>query len=67
MHPATVFGLVRLLIGLSLGTHATVYGPFLASIGLSVSEVFWTNAFFIGTITLCEVPTGMLADKRGRF
>ena len=66
MHPAIVFGLIRLLFGLSFGAHATVYGPFLVSIGLSVSQVFWVNVFFAGAIMLGEVPTGMLADKRGR-
>lgn len=39
---------------------------FLLDAGLSVFEVFMTNSIFTAAMALFEIPTGVLADTRGR-
>src|ERR671922_715282 len=39
---------------------------FLLDAGLSNTEAFAANAFFTGGMVLFEVPTGVVADTRGR-
>ena len=39
---------------------------FLLDAGLSNSEAFTANAFFTAGLVLFEVPTGVIADIRGR-
>jgi MFS family permease len=39
---------------------------FLLDAGLNIFEVFIANAFFSAGMTLFEIPTGVLADTRGR-
>ena len=39
---------------------------FLLDAGLSILEVFIANATFTGSMALFEIPTGVLADTRGR-
>src|SRR5829696_10323245 len=39
---------------------------FLLDAGLSNLEAFAANAFFTGGMVLFEVPTGVIADTRGR-
>lgn len=45
---------------------ATTYVPYLLSVGLSMSEITLVNALFWLTISVAEVPTGMLADGKSR-
>ncbi|MFA6429826.1 MAG: MFS transporter [Patescibacteria group bacterium] len=66
LKPETVFLILQVTIGLFMGAHSTIYVPFLVQIGLSVSQVFLVNVFYAGAIMVAEVPTGMLADTRGR-
>jgi len=49
-----------------LGSTVTVYVPFLLEIGLTLSQVALVNAVFWTVLILAEVPTGALADGRGR-
>ncbi|MDX1416614.1 MAG: MFS transporter [Candidatus Promineifilaceae bacterium] len=39
---------------------------FLLDAGLSIAQVFFANAIFTGAMALFEIPTGVLADTRGR-
>ncbi len=39
---------------------------FLLEAGLSILEVFIANSVFTGSMALFEIPTGVLADTRGR-
>ncbi len=39
---------------------------FLLNAGLNIFEVFIANAVFTGSMALFEIPTGVLADSRGR-
>src|SRR5688572_20487657 len=39
---------------------------FLLGAGLSLMQAFLANAIFTGSMALFEVPTGMVADTRGR-
>lgn len=39
---------------------------FLLDAGLDIMEVFLANAVFTGSMALFEIPTGVLADTRGR-
>ena len=39
---------------------------FLMNAGLDIFEVFITNAIFTASMALFEIPTGVLADTRGR-
>ena len=39
---------------------------FLLEAGLSISQVFFANAIFTAAMALFEIPTGVLADTRGR-
>jgi len=39
---------------------------FLLDAGLSNTQAFTANAFFTAGLLLCEIPTGVIADTRGR-
>ena len=39
---------------------------FLLDAGLSNTEAFAANAFFTAGMVICEIPTGVIADTRGR-
>ena len=39
---------------------------FLLGTGLTIGEVFLVNAVFTGAMAVFEIPTGVLADTRGR-
>ncbi len=54
------------LLGLGMGATATVYAPFLLSIGLSLGEIALVNAIFWTILIAAELPTGMFADGRSR-
>ena len=54
------------LFRLGLGATMSLYTPFLADIGLTFAQIATVNAvYWIATLTF-EIPTGMLADGRGR-
>ncbi len=66
MRASTTYYLFTGLQAFGIGMTVTLYVPFLLSIGLTLSEVSLVNAAFWLTIVLSELPTGMLADGRGR-
>lgn len=51
---------------LAMGATCTLYIPWLTAIGLSFSQIALLNAIFWTSTLLLELPTGMLADGRGR-
>jgi hypothetical protein len=67
MRPATAYALFCLLMGIGMGNHATIYAPFLDSIGVTLSGMAVVNAFFWVIGALLELPTGMLADGKSRI
>ena len=40
--------------------------PFFQSLGLSVADVYYLQAFFAFVVVICEVPSGYVADMFGR-
>lgn len=66
LHPSKAYALFEFVRGL-LAVSATVYVPFLVSLGFSYAQVALLNAFFWGAIIIAELPTGMLADGKSRL
>lgn len=66
MHPARLYVLFTAVYHFGIGLTFIIYVPFLLGIGLSLSDVAIINTFFMFTLALAEVPTGMLADGRSR-
>jgi len=58
----TIVGLYTLSASLIWGVNTL----FLLDAGLAIFEVFIANAVFTGSMALFEIPTGVLADTRGR-
>lgn len=58
----TIVGLYTLSASLIWGVNTL----FLLDAGLEIFEVFIANAMFTGSMALFEIPTGVLADTRGR-
>jgi len=58
----TLAGLYTLAASLIWGVNTL----FLLDAGLTIGEVFIVNAIFTGAMALFEIPTGVLADTRGR-
>lgn len=54
------------LLAFGMGMTVSSYGPFLREIGLSIGEIALVNAVFWLTVSLSEIPTGLVADGRGR-
>ncbi|MBV7331291.1 MFS transporter [Chloroflexi bacterium TSY] len=58
-----------LLSGLYTLSASLIWGVntlFLLSAGLDILQVFIVNSIFTGSMALFEIPTGVLADTRGR-
>lgn len=49
-----------------MGFLSTAYAPFCVSVGITLPEIALINAGFFLAIVLSELPTGLLADGRGR-
>jgi len=58
----TIAGLYTLSASLIWGVNTL----FLLDAGLDIFEVFLANSIFTGSMALFEIPTGVLADTRGR-
>jgi len=58
----TLTGLYTLAASLIWGVNTL----FLLDAGLTLGQVFTVNAIFTGAMALFEIPTGVLADTRGR-
>lgn len=66
MKATTTYYRFTFLFRFGIGATATLYVPWLHEIGLTLSEIALLNAVFWGAVLLFELPTGMLADGRGR-
>ncbi len=66
MRPERFYIVFRLLCRGSMMLTATSYVPSLQHMGLSLAEVDLLNAFFQASIFFMEIPTGLIADTRGR-
>jgi MFS family permease len=58
-----------ILVGLYTLSASLIWGVntlFLLDAGLEIVEVFIANAVFTGSMAVFEIPTGVLADTRGR-
>jgi len=70
--PGQQSGVIRiylLITGLYTLSASVIWGVntlFLLDAGLELFEVFLANAVFTGSMALFEIPTGVLADTRGR-
>lgn len=67
LHPSKAYTLFEFVRGFALAVTATVYVPFLLSLGFSYAEVAGLNACFWAVIVVAELPTGMLADGKSRL
>lgn len=66
MKSTTTYHLFTFLFRLGMGATMSLYTPFLADIGLTFAQIAAVNAvYWIATLSF-EIPTGMLADGRGR-
>ena len=66
MHPARVYYFYRFAFNLGFSIVFVTYSLFLKAQGFSLSKIVIVNACFLATAVLMELPTGMLADGRGR-
>ena len=66
LKPATVYYVFKALLHFGIGITVTGYVPYLLSIGISLGEVALVNFVFWAGVVIFELPTGMLADGRGR-
>ena len=69
MEPQRVIRSYLVITGLFTVSASLIWGIntlFLLDAGLSIFEVFVANAVFTGAMALFEVPTGVVADTRGR-
>lgn len=66
MHPYAAYVLFVALWGAGMGSTATTYVPGLLAKGFSLADVAAVNIFFWATISLMELPTGLLADGKSR-
>lgn len=67
MRSVRIYELFVFIQKLSFGFIATLYVPYLLEeVGLSYADIPMINAIFWTTIVFAEIPTGMLADGRGR-
>lgn len=66
MHPKRVYAGLQFIWGVAGCLTATVYAPYLLSLGLSMADIAFINAVFWIVISVAELPTGMFADVIGR-
>ncbi len=67
--PVSIIRSYLLLTGLYTLSASIIWGVntlFLLDAGLNLLQVFIANAVFTGSMALFEIPTGVLADTRGR-
>lgn len=61
-----LFLFLTFLSQLGIGMIVAVYVPFLVRNGLTIFEMNLVNSVYFMTQLVCEVPTGVIADKIGR-
>jgi len=57
---------LKLLLAIGSAFTASTYVLFLLSRGLDIFQVSLVNLFFFATLTVFEIPTGLIADTLGR-
>ncbi len=67
MHPIRSLSLYEFLASFGIGLTATTASLLQLQVGMSIADIAFVNAVFWLTIILMELPTGMLADGRGRI
>lgn len=66
MRSTTAFYIFTFLTRAGVGSICSTYVLYLLDLGLSYSQVTLINALYFFFVILFELPTGMLADGRGR-
>lgn len=66
MHPGKVYVLYRFGQNFCMALLATTYVLLLLSMGLALSSIAALNLIFWVTVSLAELPTGMMADGKSR-
>ncbi|MBD3251612.1 MFS transporter, partial [Candidatus Uhrbacteria bacterium] len=66
MHPRTSYYLYAFLNHFAISQVFVIYALYLLDLGLGLGEIILINAAWQFTIVISEVPTGVLADGRGR-
>ncbi|MFH1295198.1 MAG: MFS transporter [bacterium] len=66
MHSTKAFYIFSFLMRVGMGSVGSFYVLYLLDLGLSYSQVLTINIAYFLLIILFELPTGMLADGRGR-
>lgn len=69
LSPQAIIRSYLVLSGLYTLSTSIIWGVntlFLLDAGLTIFQVFLANAIFTGSMALFEIPTGVLADTRGR-
>lgn len=66
MHPRKAYVLFTAFWGAGMSVTATTYVPGLLERGFTLAQVAAVNVFFWVTISLMELPTGLLADGKSR-
>ncbi len=67
MHPIRALVLYEVLAATGIGMTAATGSLLQLQVGMSVADIAFVNIVFWLTIILMELPTGMLADGRGRI
>ncbi len=65
-NPIRVYYVFIALLYFGKGAYVTGYVPFLQSIGFSLAEVSLLNLCYWTLVAVLELPTGLLADGKGR-
>jgi MFS family permease len=68
-NPQRIITSYLLIAGLYTLSASVIWGVntlFLMNAGLTIAQVFVVNAIFTGAMALFEIPTGVLADTKGR-
>ncbi|MFZ6015803.1 MAG: MFS transporter [Patescibacteria group bacterium] len=66
MSPQTIYIAISALREAGVTITATMFGLYLVHLGIPYYLIPITQAIFVTVIVLSEIPTGMLADTRGR-
>ena len=67
MHPIRSLSLYEFLATFGIGLTAATGSLLQLKVGMSIADIAFVNIVFWATIILMELPTGMLADGRGRI
>jgi hypothetical protein len=67
VHPIRALSLYEFLATFGIGMTAATGSLLQLKVGMSVADIAFVNIVFWVVIILAEVPTGMLADGRGRI